>query len=207
MKRSTLDGRIHVLKEKGILHSVGRGIYSLQTPQQYQPDTHTLKRLFKQLKKEFPFLEICAWDTRWLNEFMHHQPGRFYTLIEVEKDALSSVFYFLQEKRRNVYLDPSETILEQYVQENEATLVTSLVTEAPTQTIDAVTTTTLEKMLVDIYCNPIIFAAQQGQEREVIFGNAFDKYTVERAKLLRYAARRGKRKELQTFINHLENGQ
>ena len=206
VKRSTLDWRIYALKDKGVLHSRGRGMYSLQAGQSYQPDVRPFKKLFDQLKQEFPFLKICLWDTRWLNEFMCHQPGRFYILVEVEKEAMLSVFYYLQEKKKKVFLDPTESILERYAQEHEVIIVTSLITEAPTQEIDTVTTATLEKILVDIYCDPVIFAAQQGQEMEVIFDTAFDKYMVEQAKSLRYAARRNKRKELQAYLSKLRNG-
>lgn len=206
IKRSTLDWRIYALKDKGILHSIGRGMYSLQAGQAYRPNAQPLKKLFSQLRKEFPFLEICTWDTRWLNEFMHHQPGRFYILVEVEKEAMDSVFYYLQKKREQVFLDPTESILERYAQKNEVIIVTGLITESPIQEIDKVTTATLEKILVDVYCDPVIFATQQGKEMEVIFDTALDKYTVEEAKLLRYAARRNKRKELKTYLKKLRNG-
>jgi hypothetical protein len=33
---------------------------------------------------------------------MLHQPGRFYTLVEVEKDAIENVFYSLKENKHNV---------------------------------------------------------------------------------------------------------
>ena len=42
---------------------------------------------------------------------MLHQPGRFYTILEVEKDAMESVFYELSGQRKDVFLDPSKEIL------------------------------------------------------------------------------------------------
>jgi hypothetical protein len=137
---------------------------------------------------------------------MHHQPGRFYILIESEKEATASVFYFLQEKKKQVFLNPTDTILERYAQEKEVMIVTNLITEAPLQKINQVTTVTMEKMLVDIFCDPVIFAAQQGEEMRAIFETALNKYTVEETKLLRYAARRNKRQELETYIKKLRNG-
>ena len=136
----------------------------------------------------------------WLNEFMIHQPGRFYTLIEVEKDAMESVFYFLQSKSNKVFMDPSESLLARYAQSKDNIIVTNLVTEAPTHKIDKVVSSTLEKMLVDIFCNEVIFSAQQGQEMKVIFQTAFNKYIVDQAKMMRYAGRRRKRQELQNYV-------
>src|SRR5659263_608056 len=63
------------------------------------------------IKKEFPFLNICVWNTSSINEFMRHQPGRFYFIIEVEKDSTQSVFYYLKELDYAVFLEPTIDIL------------------------------------------------------------------------------------------------
>jgi len=36
---------------------------------------------------------------------MRHQPGQFYFLVEVEKDSIQSVFYFLKELNYAVFSD------------------------------------------------------------------------------------------------------
>lgn len=163
--------------------------------------------MYNNIKRKYPYLEMNIWDSRWLNEFMIHQPTRFYTLIEVDKEAMQPVFYFLRDTKSEVYLDPTSSILHQYARDAGTIIVTNLVTEAPTQVIDKITTATLEKMLVDVYCNQRIFYAHQGHEMKVIFNEAFKKYRIERSKLVRYAARRGKKTELQRFtIEILRNG-
>ena len=58
-------------------------------------------------------------------------------------------------------------------------------------------------MLVDVFCVPDIYAPQQGKELENIFKNAFEKYTINRDKLLRYSARRKRKQELIKFIEYL----
>lgn len=55
---------------------------------------------------------------------------------------------------------------------NEPIIITRLTTEAPTQKINKVVTQTIEKLLVDIYCNPIIFAAQQGVELKIYISSS-----------------------------------
>ncbi|MEQ8339137.1 MAG: hypothetical protein RIA62_17380 [Cyclobacteriaceae bacterium] len=204
IKRTTIDWRIHELKNKGILQKVGRGQYSFKAGKTYLPFiSRSEKNLYNKVKKEFPFLNICVWNSKWLNEFMVHQPGRFYTMVEVEKDTMQSVFYFLQGKMKQVFLDPPASVLEQYVQENEVIIVSNLVTEAPTQKVENINTATLEKMLVDIYCDDVIFSAQQGEEMNAIFWAAFDKYLVDQTKMFRYASRRRKRDELKLFVEQL----
>ena len=39
-------------------------------------------------------------------------------------------------------------------------------------------TVVVEKLLVDLYCEKDLFYFLQGQELVNIFGNAFDKYTI-----------------------------
>jgi len=46
---------------------------------------------------------------------MIHQPGRFYILIEVEKEATQSVFFFLKEEKYPVFVDPTEDIFKKYI--------------------------------------------------------------------------------------------
>jgi hypothetical protein len=84
---------------------------------------------------------------------------------------------------------------------NEPIIITRLTTEAPTQEINKVVTQTIEKLLVDIYCDPVLFSAQQGAELERIYQSAFEKYAVNNTKMLRYASRRNKRDEIENFIN------
>lgn len=133
---------------------------------------------------------------------MIHQPGKFYTLVEAEKDAIESVFYFLKDSYKNVFLDPTSDILSRYASSDKETMIVkSLVSEAPTQIVRGVPTVTIEKILVDIFCDETIFAAQQGSEMQTIFRNAFDKYTISENKMLRYADRRRKKEAFNNYLN------
>lgn len=206
IKRATVDWRIYDLVEKGILHRVSRGLYSLTENEgkAYIPEINkSLKHLSGKIYNQLPFIDICIWSTKWLNEFMLHQPFRFYTMLEVEKEVMESVFYALKEQRKDVFLDPSEEILNNYVvNASKPIIITRLMTEAPTQKTNKVVTQTIEKLLVDIYCDPIIFAAQQGAELKCIYQTVFDKYKVNTTKMFRYASRRNKRDEIKDFINY-----
>lgn len=206
IRRSTVDWRIYELNKEGVLHRIARGVYSLSRTNSYIPEiTRSQKLLFNSIKKQFPFVKICIWSTKWLNEFMLHQPGRFYTIIEIERDVMESVFYELKEQGKDVYLDPSEDVLDKYIiNKKDPIIITSLTTEAPLQTINNVSTTTLEKMLVDLVCNEILFAAQQGAELERIYITALDKYTISNTKLLRYASRRNRKHEIDRLINQIQ---
>ena len=137
---------------------------------------------------------------------MRHQPGRFYYLIEVEKDSIQSIFYYLKELNYAVFSDPTSDIIEKYLPNNKDILIVkSLVTEAPTQNIKSIDTISLEKLLVDIYCDDVIFAPQQGAEMRTIFETALTKYAINQSRMLRYASRKGKKESFTKYLNSISN--
>jgi hypothetical protein len=199
--------RASKMVKAGILKKRGRGIYSFEKKEEYTPEiTPKQKTIYKALYKKFPLLKFCIWHTSSLNEFMQHQPFRFYTMIETEKEATESVFHFLKEHLPNVFLTPDQTTLYRYISDNkESYIITPLVSESPLKKVNDVPTLSLEKMLVDLFTEPEIFTAQQGNELTIIFRTAFEKYTVNTSRLLRYADRRGKKDELTTFMKEYVN--
>ncbi len=137
---------------------------------------------------------------------MLHQPGKFYLIVDVEKEAMESVFFFMKENKYSVFIDPTKELLNRYIpDEKETWIVKSLVTEAPVQNISGIQTTTIEKLLVDLFCDAVIFDAQQGSEKERIFKEAFKKYAVNENRMLRYADRRRKKKAISDYIDTLAN--
>lgn len=205
LNQTTINWRIHSLVQSGIIDRVGRGKYAISSRYKFIPNISSrIHDLNLAVKKEFPYLNTCLWDTSILNEFMVHQPGLFYTIVEVEKDATESVFYFLKDQKQTVFINPSSEMLERYVQFDQHTLIVkNLITEAPTQLIEDVNTVTLEKVLVDIFCDTTLFSAQQGVEMRTIFQEAFRKYSLNVDKMFRYSARRGNKKKFGDFYSSI----
>ena len=144
------------------------------------------------LSKDFPLLNNCIWTTEWLNEWTIHQSVRTYTIVEVEDNACESVFYHLRDKGfKNVFLEPDALLMERYVSDAEnPIIIQKLVGRSPLMTVvsgkiqarlkvkdylknrfsamsvekTAVKVPTLEKILVDIFCDNIVFFAYKGNE-------------------------------------------
>lgn len=172
----------------------------------YLPEIYKKEKvIYNKLIAEFPFIDICIWNTKILNEFMQHQSGSFQIIVEVEKEVTQSVFYFLKELNYPVFIEPTEEILEKYLPtDKDAIIIKPLVSESPLQELNNVKTVTIEKLLVDIFSDTIIFTAQQGTELNTIFNTAFGKYTVNQSKILRYASRRRKKEAFIKFANQLQ---
>ncbi len=206
VKKTTINWRVYALVQKGILTRIGRGKFCLGSNNIFLPELNRKEKvIYDKLRSEFPFVQICVWNTKILNEFMQHQPGNFQIIVEVEKEVAQSVFYFLKELNYPVFIKPTEEILEKYLPtDKEAIIIKSLVSESPLQENGNIRTVTIEKLLVDIFSDTIIFSAQQGAELRTIFQEAFNKYTVNHSKMLRYASRRRKKENFQEYLSTIQ---
>lgn len=206
VKKTTINWRVYALIQKGLLTRIGRGKFCLGSNTIFKPELNRKEKIiYNKLKSEFPFVEVCIWNTKVLNEFMLHQPGNFQIIVEVEKEVTQSVFYFLKELNYPVFIEPTEEILEKYLPtDKEAIIIKSLVSESPLQENGNIRTVTIEKLLVDVFSDTIIFSAQQGAELRTIFQEAFNKYTVNHSKMLRYASRRRKKESFQEYLSTIQ---
>lgn len=204
LKESTFGWRIYSLKEKNLLQPVRNGIYTLSEKPQFNPTIEPkLKEIAIKIGKQFPVAKYCVWSTRWLNEWMIHQPGRFLLLVEMETSAMESAFYFLKDLTyKNVFLDPDDTLLEKYIyEETESIIIKPLVTKSPLKKEKNIPIPAPEKILVDLFVDRKIFAPFQGSELVNIYNNLFKQYDLNVSKLLAYAKRRNKEKVLLDFIS------
>jgi hypothetical protein len=202
LKESTINVYLSRLKKEGIIKNPSRGIYALKGKKAYHPTIdNKLKRLHNKIKKEYPFAEFCIWDTKWLNEFMRHQPFKFYTMLEFDKDVTESVFYTLKELGKQVFIEPDAATFDLYINNSEDVIILKhLISEAPLQEIEKIVVPTIEKLLVDMTIDTKMYAAQQS-EIEFIYENVFEKYEVNKNKMKRYAYRRNREKEVENLTN------
>jgi len=94
-----------------------------------------------------------------------------------------------------VFFRPSSNDFDRYIIENDAIIVRMLGSEAPLQKTDGMHTPSIEKILVDIV-DDIEFSFLQGSEIHQVYSEIFDKHKVNEKRLLRYAARRGRKQEV-----------
>lgn len=164
----------------------------------------TLENLYQTLRDSFPYTDLCIWSTSIFSEFMTHQLFRFYTVADVDAESVPGVFYAMQEKGYSVFRADDARIIERYGnQQDQLFIVKPIITQAPVIKINGIVTCRLEKALVDLFCDTELFNAHQGNERNTIFKEAFKTYTINQNKLLRYAGRRGQKKQLSEYLEKL----
>jgi hypothetical protein len=163
------------------------------------------------LVKDFALLNNCIWTTEWLNTWTIHQSVHTYTIVEVEDNACESVFYHLRNKGfKNVFLEPDALLMERYVSDAEnPVIIQKLVGRSPLMSVKTdngmvVKIPKLEKILVDVYCDNIVFFAYKGHEQDQIFQRVFKNYALDLKTFLAYAERRKRKVSLMQYL-HLKN--
>ena len=199
---NTINMYLSKLKKEGIINAPSRGIYEMDSGTPFQPIlSKALKRIFNKVKREFPNATFCIWDTVWLNDFMRHQPFKHYIIIEVEKDAAEAVFVFLTETIKNVFFNPDEELFDRYIiSHDEVLIVKNMISGSPLLEKEKIVIPTLEKLLVDMLIDTVLFSAQQN-EKEFIMRSALDKVTLNELKMRRYAERRNRENEIYELLN------
>lgn len=202
VKRSTVEWRIHELRRIGVLERVGRGWYRIGQSQVFAPEPDPFfQELHQELQKAFPFLErVCYWNSKWLNDFLIHQPTKFYRYVEVPKDAMEAVFDHLKEAGQKPFFDPSKKILDRYGEGEGELIVNSLTTEAPIQNVKSIPVPTLEMLMVDLHFEGKRLGVIAEKDIQHFYERASNDFRLDRNKLLRYARRRGKKKEVEGFL-------
>jgi len=195
---STINWRIYKLVQLGMLQRIGKGLYQLGKATIFVPPINSkMQKIETFLQKRFPFAQYCQWDLSRMNSFLHHLINFNVSFVDVEKDAVDSVYYALKEQFPKVMA--VQNLYEGLPEFNNYIIVRPLVTEAPIQKTGKIHTATLEKILVDLAVDKE-FMSFQGSEIYAVFESAMEKYTINQNTLLRYAARKNKKEEILKII-------
>jgi predicted transcriptional regulator of viral defense system len=159
-----------------------------------------IKQTSERIKQQFPFVNFCIWNSHIIASYTLHVPNIDFLLVDVERDAAESVFNFLNTNTsKRIFLTPSQTDFDRYITGSEVIIIRLLTSEAPLQTIETIPTPTIEKILVDI-AGDAEFTFLQGAEIHAVYTNMFERHNVNTNKLLRYAARRGRKEKIQQLL-------
>jgi hypothetical protein len=199
---ATLVSRLHALKSRGLLHSVGRGCYTALSPlPTFLPtlDSGTT-RLLRLAHQALPAgAALCFSDTAWLNEFHAGAPLPSYRLLEAGKAYLPALYEALQAHSRLVFLNPDASAVLTYVHRHDrAVVLRPLISEAPLAGVGAASTSPLEKLLVDALAHRDLYIDYQAA-LPGIFAQARQRYALNESRLRRYANRR----DLWAEVQHL----
>lgn len=213
LKESTFSWRIYDLKKKDIIKTIGRGLYVVSYKPKYKPVlSENILQIARKTNEQFEEVKYCIWETQWLNEFTQHQTSNQMIVVEVEKEFVGSIYYYLNDNMRmDFFLNPDDKEIEFYISESSVPVVIQrLVTRAPTSKVKykrtSVPIATLEKIMVDLFADERLFHFYQGSEMIIIFEKIIERYSINFTKLFSYAKRRKKEQEIKQFMtNNIPN--
>lgn len=201
---NSLSEQLNRLLKSGQLIRLERGIYTL--PDKVKKDfsivcSEEIKNINQQIKIRFPFADYCIWSGSALMSYMHHIPFLNFVIVNVEREVAESVFNLLNSNSTHrVYLMPSLTDFERYINTNQTIIIRPLISESPLQLVEGINTPTIEKILVDIV-GDVEFYFLQGSEINYVYATIFERHSINKKKLLRYATRRGRKEEVEQLLN------
>ena len=145
-----------------------------------------------------------------MNTWTVHQSVHTYTIVEVEDSACESVFYHLRAKGfKNVFLEPDALLMERYVSDAEnPIIIQKLVVRSPLMSVKTDNNRTvkipkLEKILVDIYADDIVFFAYKGNEQDQLFQRVFKNYALDMKTFFAYSERRKRKTSLTQYLQSI----
>lgn len=206
LKDSTLRWRVYRLKESNLLRPVSRGLYSVNTATAKlkfdPPATRGMNDLYRIYFKNFDMVQFALWSTEWIAEFLVHQPTHHFIVFEIEKEFTHSMFSYTQREGKEAFLDPDSEIVTNYMlSKKNPVVIKPLLSRVPLQTTrNSLPIASLEKILVDLFCDKELFIWYQGTELKNIFRNAWTNYELNLSTLMNYARRRRRYKQLLDFI-------
>jgi hypothetical protein len=202
IKESTLKWRIHDLKKKKIIDSIGRGVYEISGKPEFKPEIDNLiKRLVKSFNKNYEEISYCIWNTKWLYRFMNHQPFSDFYVLETESDIIQQCFYHLKDDNYNIYLQPNSQMVDMYVTKSEkAIIVKPIVSRSPLKNVNNIYVPALEKMIVDIILEQKTFPMFSKSEVENILSNSSSTHNLNISTILSYADRRKGKDRVKSLI-------
>ena len=206
ISRQTVSWYLTKLTESGQLRRIGHGKYAKADKQKFTiSPTEEQQSLNEALKQHWPFAHFCIYDGNIISPLQHLLAANNITYIETEREATSAVFNHLKDEGLTAYLRPTRDLIYNYIDLSQpAIFVKPLITESPVQECNGVLVPTLEKLLVDLQKDADFFYLQEA-EGENIFRNAMSLYAINESRLLRYASRRGIRKEIETIIKSINS--
>lgn len=204
INKSSLSWYLFKLVNDNVLVRTGRGMYAKVMKQPFAPKPiDEVKDIYDLLQANFPFAKFCIYQGEIIAPLQHHLSSNRVIYVETDRDSAETVFNFLKDGNRDVYLRPDKEMIYRYVDMDSRTFfVKNLVSEAPLQKVSGVPMPTLEKLIVDILRDTDFFYLQ-GSESDRIIENAFTLYAVNQSRLFRYAGRRKVKEELSSILENL----
>lgn len=179
---------LHELKEAGVVFSAGRGIYSnISKTFPLTEEKSRVAEIRQMLTREYPELDFIIWNTLTFQPYYHHQQTHNITFVEVEFDAIHTVFDRISRDYRFVLMEKTSRVAPKGFDITRDPIVVRLLNkESPREGHAAA----LEKMLVDLFIIKDKYSTMGNADYWELLESVDDFYRVNVSDFVRYAKAR-----------------
>lgn len=135
ISKVTLSWYLREMINDNIIFKLGRGIYTAHKVQtsEYTPRLRTKAvKVGKIIARKFPFVSVSVLDGQVFADFQHHISSNNIIYVEVDRDAMESVFHSLKQEGYTAYLNPSKDFVYDNIDlSKEGVIVKPLISESP----------------------------------------------------------------------------
>ena len=168
-----------------VIHHAGRGWYS-RLAQPFVLDPVPVAPIVGELGKAFPLVAFSCWSTEQVKGAMHHLLGRFVTFVNVEVDAMESVWEHLREGGWDAWLNPRGTPATRFAVRERTLVVRRESSKTPSRERFA----PIEKILVELYFEARDLDLMSISDFHAMLANLAGSRRIRMATLLKYAGDR-----------------
>lgn len=171
LNERTFNWRIHNLIKKDIIKRVGHGLYTIsEKPEYVASPSHDALKIARKLTRKFEKIDYCISESQWINEFSKHQSFNKIVLVEIEREFVQSLYYYLRDNLyKNVYLEPNDKEIQFYISgRNNTIVIQNLISRSPKRKLKlrktVINVASLEKLMVDLFSKNHLFHFYNGSE-------------------------------------------
>ena len=169
----------------GTIHDAGRGWYS-RLAEPFVLNVEPVKALAEELAKAFPLVAFSCWSTEQVKAAMHHLLSKFVTFVNVEADAMATVWEYLRDGGWDAWLNPRGKEAERFAVRERTVVVRREPRKSPAKEPLA----PIEKVLVDLYFEVRDLRLMALADFHDMLANLAGNRRIEMALLVSYATER-----------------
>ena len=169
----------------GTVHDAGRGWYS-SLAQTFTLDTAPVAALASELTKAFPLITFSCWSTEQVKGAMHHLLSRFVTFVNVEAEAMETVWEHLRDAGWDAWLNPRGAEAARFAVRERTVVVRRESRKSPSKEPLA----PIEKLLVELCFEARDLRLMAATDFHAMLANLAGTQRIPMATMLDYAAER-----------------
>ena len=207
ISRKTAIEYLYRLSQKKIIYNAGHGLYRTFNKREFKPMiSERMSKIAEVVKKELPFTDFTIWSTEQISPLSHLMIGKHIVFVESEAESAIAIHEVLLNNGITNFFKPKKEELRKFLQLTEfPVIVKSLSEKAATISVDKFHTSSLEKLLFDLYYNITRdYLSMSLGEYSRILTNALEEYNINFILLLSYARRRKIKQEIRYFLTQLK---